>query len=54
MNMSMDKPMALNRTEGTRCPQVEESKNAVKKEIPKAWECKYEHVDGQTGGAAQR
>ena len=34
MNMSMDKPMALNRTEGTRGPQVEKSKNEVKNKLP--------------------
>ena len=29
MNMSMDKPIALNRAEGTRGPQVEKCKNDV-------------------------
>ena len=29
MNMCMDKPTALNRTEGTRGPQVEKCKNDV-------------------------
>ena len=29
----MDKPMALNRTEGTRGPQVEKCKNDVKKKL---------------------
>ena len=55
MNMSMDKLIALNRAEGIRGPQVEKWKNecekhvarvSVKKEVPKAWECKYEHVHG--------
>ena len=31
MNMSMDKPMALNCAKGTRGPQVEKCKNDVKK-----------------------
>ena len=34
MNMSMDKPMALNRTKGTRGPQVEKSKNELKNKLP--------------------
>ena len=34
MDMSMDKPIALNRTEGTRGPQVEKSKNEVKNKLP--------------------
>ena len=29
----MDKPIALNRTEGTRDPEVEKSKNEVKKNL---------------------
>ena len=33
MNMSMDKPIALNRAEGTRGPQVEKCKNDVKKKL---------------------
>ena len=33
MNMSMDKPIALNRAEGTRGPQVEKYKNDVKKKL---------------------
>ena len=52
MIMSMVKPIALNRAEGTRGPQVE---NAKKKkccfDVPKAWELEYEHVHGQTDGA---
>ena len=48
MNMSMDKPIALNSTEGTRGPQVKKCKNELKKEVPRAWELKYEHVHGQT------
>ena len=31
MNMSMDKPIALNRAEGTRGPQVEKCKNGCEK-----------------------
>ena len=42
MNMSMDKPIALHSAEGTRGPQVENAK-MKSKELPKAWECKYEH-----------
>ena len=53
MNMSMDKPMALNRAEGTRGPQVENAKS-MKKDAPKAWELEYEHVHGQTDGAEWR
>ena len=45
MNMSMDKPIALNSTPN------EKRRNEVKKEVPKEWECKYEHVHGQTDGA---
>ena len=51
MNMSMDKPMVLNRAEGTRGPQVEKCKNEFKRDDLKAWELKYEHVHGQTDGA---
>ena len=47
MYMSMDKPIALSSTEGTRGPQV---KNA-KIEVPRPWELKYEHVHGQTDSA---
>ena len=47
MNMSMDKPIALSSTEGTRGPQV---KNA-KIEVPRPWELEYVHVHGQTDGA---
>ena len=51
--MSMDKPTALNRAEGTRGPQVETAK-INEKRCPKAWEFKYEHVHGQTDGAESR
>ena len=34
MNMSMDKPMALIRAEGTRGPQVEKCKNDLKNKSP--------------------
>ena len=34
MNMSMDKPIALNSAEGTRGPQVKKCKNDVKKDVP--------------------
>ena len=34
MDMSMNKPIALNRTEGTRGPQVEKCKNEVKNKLP--------------------
>ena len=34
MNMSMDKPIALNRAEGTRGPQVENAKMRSKKALP--------------------
>ena len=34
MNMSMDKPMALNRAKGTRGPQVEKCKNDLKNKSP--------------------
>ena len=47
MNMSMDKPIALSRTVGTRGPQV----NNAKIEVPRSWELKYEHVHGQTDNA---
>ena len=47
MNMSMDKPIALSSTEGTRGPQVEKCKN----EVPRASELEYEHVHGQTDSA---
>ena len=53
MNMSMDKPMALNRAEGTRGPQVENAK-IHKNDAPKAWESEYEHVHGQTDSAESR
>ena len=33
MNMSMDKPIALNRAEGTRDPEVEKCKNDVKQKL---------------------
>ena len=33
MNMSMDKPIALNRAEGTRGPQVEKCKNECEKHV---------------------
>ena len=48
MNMSMDKPTALNSTEGTRGPSEK-----YKNEVRKAWELKYEHVHGQTDSAEQ-
>ena len=51
MNMSMDKPIVLSSTDGTRGPQVENAKNEVKKKVPRAWEFKYEHVHGQTDSA---
>ena len=35
MNMSMDKPMALNRTEGTRGPQMKNAKMKSKKMSPR-------------------
>ena len=46
MDISMDKPIALNRTEGTRGPQVEKSKNEVSKICPvgmgmKVWTCPW-------------
>ena len=52
MNMSMDKPMALNRAEGTalEVPKLKTQK-PVKNDGPKAWESEYEHVHGQTDGA---
>ena len=34
MNMSMDKPISLNRAEGTRAPQVENAKMTPKKTPP--------------------
>ena len=46
MNMSMDKPMALNRAEGTRGPQVKNAK-INENDAPKASELEYEHVHGQ-------
>ena len=46
MNMSMDKPIALNSIEGIKVPR-EEYKNAV----PKARELEYENVHGQTDSA---
>ena len=49
MNMSMDKPIALSSTEGTRGRQVKSAKN----EVPRAGESEYEHVQGQTDGAEQ-
>ena len=49
MNMSMDKPIALSSTVGTRGPQV---KNA-KLEVPRPLEFKYEHVHGETDSAEQ-
>ena len=54
MNMSMDKPMALSRAEGTRGPQVGNAKKSAKNDAPKAWELEYEHVHGQTDGAESR
>ena len=45
--MSMDKPIPLSSTVGTRVPEV---KNA-KIEVPWPWELKYEHVHGQTDSA---
>ena len=47
MNMSMDKPIALSSTVGTRGPQV---KNA-KIEVPRPWDLQYVHVHGQTDSA---
>ena len=38
--MSMDKPIALSSTEGTRDPQVKNSKI----EVPKPWELKYTYM----------
>ena len=35
MNMSMDKPIALNRAEGIRGPQVEKCKNECGKHVAK-------------------
>ena len=54
MNMSMDKPMALNRAEGTRGPQVENAKINKKNDAPKGREIEYEHVHAQTDGAESR
>ena len=52
MNMSMDKPIALSSTEGTRGPQVKNAKNEFKKKkVPRAWALEYEHVHGQTDSA---
>ena len=54
MNMSMDKPIALSSTEGTKGPQVKNAKKkkrSQQKEVPRAWELKYEHVHGQTDSA---
>ena len=53
MNMSMDKPIALHNTEGTRGPQIENAKS-MKNDAPKAWELEYEHVHGQTDSAESR
>ena len=50
MNMSMDKPIALSSTEGTRGPQVKNAKMTSNKS-PRAWELEYEHVHGQTDSA---
>ena len=50
MNMSMDKPMALNRSEGTRGPQIENVKIS-KNDAPKAWELEYVRAHGQTNRA---
>ena len=50
MNMSMDKPMAVHSIEDNRGSQVEKAK-MHQKQIPRAWELKYEHVHGQTHGA---
>ena len=49
MYMSMDKPIALSSTEGTRGPQVKNSKIKV----PRPWELKYVHVHGQTDSAEE-
>ena len=52
INMSMNKPIALSSTEGTRGPRVKNVKNEVKqKDVPRAWELKYEHAHGQTDSA---
>ena len=53
MNMSMDKPIAPNRTEGTRGTQLENAKS-MKNDAPKAWKLEYEHVHGQTDSAESR
>ena len=53
MNMSMDKPIALNRAEVTRGPQVEKAK-VNEKRCSQAWESEYEHVHGQTDSAESR
>ena len=50
MNMSMDKPIALNRAEGTRGSDVEHAK-INENDAPKPWELEHEHVHGQTDGA---
>ena len=47
MNMSMDKPIALSSTVGTRGPRVK----SAKIEVPRPWELKYVHVHGQTDSA---
>ena len=53
MNMSMDKPIVLNRAEVTRGPKLKTQKS-MKNDAPKAWELEYEHVHGQTEGAESR
>ena len=53
MNMSMDKPIALNRAEGTRGPQAENAK-INEKRCSQGMELEYEHVHGQTDSAESR
>ena len=55
MNMSMAKPIELSSFENTRGPQMKNAKQrSQQKEVPRAWELKYEHVHGQTNSAARR
>ena len=37
MNMFVDKPITLNRTEGTRGPQAKNAKMSSSKKVPRAW-----------------
>ena len=51
MNMSMDKPIALNRA--LEVPNLKTQKS-MKTDASKAWELEYEHVHGQTDTAKSR